>query len=193
MRLFIAIEPTAQVRQALADFRRPLVETHADVGWVSLENLHITLKFIGETDDSRMDEIGRRSDMAASEVPEFPVELRGLGRLPAKGPIRLLVAGVHSPDMRLIKIDRLLEEKLAGVGFPLDMKPFLGHLTLGRVRSNHGLNRLVRLMARHEDVFLGGWTVQRVALFSSTLDPRGSIYKRLHEGRLAVPPSVAKI
>jgi RNA 2',3'-cyclic 3'-phosphodiesterase len=188
MRLFVAIDVTAELRAKLAAVQRKFAETRADVRWVAPENLHITVKFLGEVDDARLAEILGRVVKAASEVPVFPLELEGVGRFPEKGPVRVIMTRVLSVDQRLTRLHRLIDSALGGIGLPMDTRVLVPHLTLGRVSSNHGLNRLLRLLEKHDLDFFGSFDVGNVVLYQSLLGAgeNGSVqYVPVGRGSLA--------
>jgi 2'-5' RNA ligase len=190
MRLFIAIDPPPEVTDKIRVIQETLEHTKADVNWVSPDNYHITIKFIGETDESFLPEIRSRLTRAAGEVPQFDLEVEGISRLPEKGPARVIVSRILSPDNRLTKLHRLIDSGLGGIGLPMDTRVLLPHLTLGRVRSNRGLNRLLRLIEKHDLDFFGKFPTTAATLYASTLSPKGSVYKPLHTANLMVPTTV---
>src|SRR3954467_12553999 len=98
MGLFIAIDPPPEIAGKLAEMQQVLEHTKADVGWVARENYHITVKFLGETQESLVPEIATRLTNAAAQVPQFEVEVEGISRLPERGPARVIVSRVISPD-----------------------------------------------------------------------------------------------
>jgi RNA 2',3'-cyclic 3'-phosphodiesterase len=187
MRLFVAIDVPPELREKLADPQRTLAETKADVRWVAPQNLHITVKFIGEVEEARAGEVLERVVKAAAQVPVFPLELEGLGRLPEKGPVRVIMTRVLSVDQRITKLHRLVDSGVGSMGLPMDTRPLLPHLTLGRVSSNHGLNRLLRLLEKHDLDFFGTFNVENVVLFQSLLGAgdHGSV-KYVPVGRAAL-------
>jgi len=169
MRLFVAIDVAAELRDKLAAAQQKLAGTKSDVRWVAAENLHITIKFIGDVDDGRVGEVLERITKAAAQVPVFPLELEGIGRLPEKGPVRVITTRVLSVDQRITKLHRLVDSAVGGMGLPLDTRVYVPHLTLGRVSSNHGLNRLLRLVEKHDLDFFGSFDVASVVLYQSLL------------------------
>jgi RNA 2',3'-cyclic 3'-phosphodiesterase len=169
MRLFVAIDVAPELRQKLAEVRCKLEETKADVRWVAAENFHITVKFIGEVEEARAGELLDRVTKAASQVPAFPLELEGVGRLPEKGPVRVIMTRVLSVDQRITKLHRLVDSAVGGMGLPMDTRVLRPHLTLGRVSSNHGLNRLLRLLEKHDLDYFGSFEVENVVLYQSHL------------------------
>jgi 2'-5' RNA ligase len=169
MRLFVSIPLSTDLREILEAAVRPLAETRADIRWVPAENLHITLKFIGEVEEACLPELLARITRAASEVPVFPLEIEGVEKMPEKGPVRIIKARVISPDQRIAKLHRLIDSACGGMGLPLDTRVYVPHLTLGRVSSNHGLNRLLRRLERHHEDHFGTLSVEQVTLCHSLL------------------------
>jgi 2'-5' RNA ligase len=186
MRLFFAIPVAGAARDALAALQAKLIETRAQVSWVSPAKFHLTVKFLGETDESFVPELAARLDRAAGQVPQFPIDLDGLSHFPERGPPRTIVAHAFSPDHRLTRLHRLIDSAVGGIGLPMDTRELTPHVTLGRVRSNHGVNRLIRLIDKHEADFLGTFTAEAVSLFLSTQTPEGTVHRALHTAALQV-------
>lgn len=187
MRLFFAIALPTPVADALASTVAKLAHTRADVKWVAASNFHITVKFLGETDEGLLPELSARLDRAAAQVNAFDLEIEGIDRLPERGPVRVIMSRVINPDNRLTKLHRLIDSAVGGIGLPMDMRALVPHVTLGRVSSNHGLNKLLRLVEKHDVDFFGKFTVSHVSLVASTLTPAGSVYRVVHTSELALP------
>jgi 2'-5' RNA ligase len=187
MRLFMAIDIPTEVTEKIVPLRKVLADTKADVAWVSPDNFHVTVKFLGEVDESLIPEITARMNRAAAEVPMFDLEVEGLDRLPEKGQTRVIISRILSPDQRLTKLHRLLDSAIGGMGLPMDTRVLVPHLTLGRVRSNHGINRLIRLLEKHDLDFFGAFPVPEVVLYHSAVTPTGSRYTVLHRAPLRPP------
>jgi 2'-5' RNA ligase len=188
MRLFFGIPLNHEVGESLAGLQARLAATRAEVRWSETSKYHLTVKFLGETDEKFLPELSSRLDRAAAQVPQFPIDIEGLGRLPEKGPARVIIAYAYSPDQRLTKLHRLIDSAAGGIGLPMDTRELLPHVTLGRVQSNHGLNRLLRIIEKHAGEFIGSFSVERVQLIASTLTPEASVYRVLHESPLAPAP-----
>ena len=185
MRLFIAIDIPPEITKKIIPLQKTLADTHADIAWVYPANYHITVKFLGETDDAFLPEITARMSRAAAEVPAFPLEVEGLDKLPEKGPARVIISRILSPDHRMTKLHRLLDSAIGGMGLPMDTRVLVPHLTLGRVRSNHGINRLLRLVEKHDLDFFGAFPAATATLYASALTPQGSQYTALHRASMA--------
>ncbi|HMD53647.1 MAG TPA: RNA 2',3'-cyclic phosphodiesterase [Phycisphaerae bacterium] len=187
MRLFVAITLSETIRRQLAALQKRLEQAKVQVRWVKPEQYHITVKFIGEAADDQLAQITTRLDAAAAQTQAFKLDITGLDRIESRGKVRVITAEINSPDQRLTRLHRLVDQNLAGMGFDLDMRELLPHITLGRVQSNHGLNRLLRRLehfAPENSEPIGGWEVVDVHLFQSTLTPEGSEYKILHTAKL---------
>jgi 2'-5' RNA ligase len=184
MRLFMAINIPPEITDKITPLQKILADTKADIAWVSPANYHITVKFLGETDESLLPEITARMNRAAAEVPAFPLEAEGLDKLPEKGPTRVIISRILSPEQRLTKLHRLLDSAIGGMGLPMDTRVLVPHLTLGRVRSNHGINRLLRLLEKHDLDFFGAFPVPEVVLYRSLLGDGPAKYEPLHRARL---------
>jgi 2'-5' RNA ligase len=169
MRLFAAINLPAELREKLAAAQKKLAETKADVRWVARENLHVTVKFFGEVDAARVGELAERVVKAAASVPAFPLEIEGINRLPERGPARVIVSRIVSPDQRITRLHKRVDSAAGGIGLPMDTRVLVPHLTLGRVSSNHGLNRLLRLIEKHDLDFFGSFEVKELTLYQSVL------------------------
>ena len=176
--------PSPAPRDALAALQAKLIETRGDVSWTAPQKIHLTIKFLGETAETFLPELSARLTRAAAQVPQFPIDLDGLTRFPERGPPRTLVAHAFSPDHRLIRLHRLIDSAVGGIGLPMDTRELSPHVTLGRVRSNHGVNRLLRLLDKHEADFIGTFTAETVTLFQSIPTPEGTAHKPLHSAPL---------
>jgi len=184
MRLFMAIDVAPEVAEKVVAIQRVLADTKADVGWVDSRNYHVTVKFLGEVDEALVGEVARRMERAASEVPAFEVEVEGVDRFPEKGPAKVIISRILSPDQRMTKLHRLIDSGIGGIGLPMDTRLLVPHLTLGRVRSNHGMNRLLRMVEKHDLDFFGSFVVGEVVLCESVLGEGAPKYRVLHRAGL---------
>lgn len=184
MRLFIAVDIAEAVRAAVAGQMVRLREANCDVGWVKPENFHLTLKFLGETPDERLDDIRTALDRVSLPRAAFEVELRGMGCFPERGAPRVVWAGVGDGEDALVAVARDVEGAMEGLGFPRERREFAAHLTIGRVRSPHGAERLRRLLEGEADTGFGRCVVEQIRLYKSILASGGSIYEMMHVAKL---------
>jgi len=138
MRLFIAIELSEGVRAALVRVRDELktkwVSEREGVSWVKAENLHITMKFLGQVQETRVKDV---CDALGSLGSGGAVELAGakILCLPPRGPVRVIAAGLEGELERLSIVQREIEERCAELGFQKEGRRFLPHVTLARVKG----------------------------------------------------------
>ena len=147
------------------------------MAWTAADNLHVTLKFLGNVDESRIHEIGAALRSAVT-VPAFEVGIRGLGAFPTATRARVLWAGApgSAPFTRLAgEVDRALE----ALGFPPEGRPFTAHVTLGRVRAPRSNDSLAAALESSATKDFGTIRVDRVSLMRSDLSPRGARYTEL--------------
>jgi 2'-5' RNA ligase len=191
MRLFIAIDPPPEVRDKLAAMQKVLAHTKAAVRWVDPSDYHVTIKFLGETDEGFLPRLKERLTNAAAQVPQFDLEVEGVDRFPARGQARVIISRIHSPDQRITKLHRLVDSGIGGLGLPLDTRVLVPHLTLGRVQSNHGLNRLLRLIEKHDLDFFGSFPAAHATLYQSLPREGGMEHIALHTAAMVAAPVTA--
>jgi 2'-5' RNA ligase len=162
-RLFIAIELPGNVRQRLKDhidhLRHALPDARAS--WSREENLHLTLKFLGDTPVSQIDTLSHAAKRAASGALPFEIILKGCGAFPPHGQPRVLWIGIEDISGELIKLQQALEGECAEAGFAREARPFHPHLTIARLRKPHGSRELAAL---HEKMGFKTETVAASAL-----------------------------
>lgn len=177
MRLFVALDVPSQVREALAELSARLKKTCSSARWVRLENVHITLKFIGEISLETVEKIRE----ALGSLPEFaPILLRfaGLGFFPSARRPRVFWAGVE-PSPELAALAGTIEAKLEPLGIPAEKREFHPHLTLARFEATQGTQALVAAVEALEAPQFGSETFHEFHLYRSVLKRSGAEYTRL--------------
>lgn len=186
MRTFIAIDIDPAIKATLADFIRRLRRINAkDVSWSGPESFHLTLKFLGELDEPKLEAVQEALAGRLAGAKAFPLVLKGTGYFPQSPRfIRVLWAGVYEQPS-LMALQRDVEFAMTGLGFPPESPSFHPHLTLGRVRSPLRLRELLDELERYKHSDFGQMTASRVTLFQSQLRPSGAVYSSLREFPLA--------
>ncbi|PIP20527.1 MAG: RNA 2',3'-cyclic phosphodiesterase [Candidatus Omnitrophica bacterium CG23_combo_of_CG06-09_8_20_14_all_40_11] len=189
MRTFIAIELPKEIKDSLSRLQEQLKATHADVKWVAPENIHLTLKFLGEIDDKKLEKIVKIIFDTAREKSKFQLRISSLGAFPKIDFPRIIWVGVDIGDKETRGIAEELEQNLAKIGIPKEDRPFSSHITIGRIRSSLNRERLVQDLKNKAE--LGGQNLDfyatSITLFKSTLTPKGPIYEILKETNLKKP------
>lgn len=185
MRLFVAVHLPQEIREGLAAVQERLRRAQADVSWVKPANVHITLKFLGETEPKRLERIGPVLAEAARSMAPFWLTVAGVGTFGGRIP-RVVWAGVREGAAPLEALAGAVENGLARVGFPKERRGFTAHFTLGRVRSPRNAEVLLAAIRDEPTEPLGVVSVEQFVLMQSRLDPGGSIYTALERFPLEV-------
>jgi len=184
VRLFIAVDiDDPVIAGKLASMRDSLKATGAPMKPVETENLHITLRFIGEVSESMIQEIAREA-LDPIDMDAFEARLAGLGGFPNPYRPRVVWVGVQEGAEKLAELHRVIERGLRRIGLRPEKEEFHPHVTLARIKGTRNLERLVKQMITYRDYEFGWITVDRVRLKKSTLTRRGPIYETLYEKRL---------
>ncbi|MBI3615216.1 MAG: RNA 2',3'-cyclic phosphodiesterase [Candidatus Omnitrophica bacterium] len=197
IRAFIAVELPEALRQEVAAFQSELKSSGADVKWVELENLHLTLKFLGNIEEAQVPVLKEALAAPARGFPSFTFHLEGIGAFPRTTSPRVVWVGVSEGKEKLVELAKTVERTCSGLGFPAEERPFSAHLTIGRVRSQERLaaaggsrtrrfSALASLIKRLQVAESLGKTPasgEKIVLFQSVLSPKGPLYTPLAEIR----------
>jgi len=168
----------------IEEVQRDLKTSYADVKWVHPEKIHLTLKFFGNIEDSRVDPILKSIGGPVQRTSPFSMKVQGVGAFPHSKNPRVIWMGLMDGKEVLATFQKELEGTLAKIGFEPEGRPFQPHLTLGRVRTSRGKDDLIGKMEKHREEEFGGVEVEEVILFKSELKPTGPIYTPLRKLKL---------
>lgn len=180
MRLFFAVFPPPEVQSAAHRATESLRGRGDSVAWVRAENLHLTMRFLGECSEEEARRAGDAAREAAARAPAFSAALGGAGAFPDARRARVLWLAMSAGEPEVTALATALEEALEAHGFPREVRRFAAHLTLGRMRNGEA-DWGARLAAVSVDPT--PWRVTELRLVRSTLSPSGSRYETV----LAVP------
>ncbi|MCS6926323.1 MAG: RNA 2',3'-cyclic phosphodiesterase [Candidatus Binatia bacterium] len=177
IRAFIAINLAAPVIEEIAKVQSALQEAKGDIRWTRADNLHLTLKFLGDIARQQVEPIVHALHQALASHPPLRLSAQGLGAFPNLRKPRVLWAGIDGEGLMALR--EAVDTALMALDFPPEEREFTPHLTLGRVRSLRGWERVLAVMKRHEQAYFGESTVDHVTLYQSTLRPEGAVYSAL--------------
>jgi len=147
----------------------------AEVGWVAIPSIHLTLKFLGEVDPEIIPKLAEFLEAASEPEHGFELRLRGLGCFPnQKGP-RVIWCGIEGDADALLKLQLKVERACNEFGFPPEDRSFKPHLTLGRVKGKRNLQPLIDYIKIGSDLE-SSFRVGHYNIYRSTLKPQGAIY-----------------
>lgn len=184
IRTFIAVEiKNRDTLKKLIEARDQLVTTGADLKPVEDENIHLTVRFIGEIPAGLVrvlcDEISK------VEFQRFQMHVKGLGAFPSPARPRVVWAGVAEGGDQLRRLHEIVESIARRLGIPPDREEFVPHITLARVKGFRGVEKLTRLLAVLQDTDFGVTEVDEVVVKKSVLTPRGPVYTNLCSKRFS--------
>ena len=183
MRLFVGIELDDRVRSAAAEIAGSLARDlarHVEARWIASANLHITLWFLGEVEESRVEAVTRALDAPFRERA-FDLEISGAGVFPPSGPPRVLWLGVTAGADSLVRLNEQLGTRLPPLGFEPERRTYSAHLTIARIKdlARGTSSRDIREAVRKETARAGRCRIGAVTLFRSRLSPKGASYEAL--------------
>ena len=183
IRSFIALDCNSNhILSNIADIQRTIISTNADVKCVEPENIHITLKFLGDISETQVEEV-KKIIMETSFNP-FKIGFQGIGVFPKINRPRTIWVGIHQGMQELSEIFKKLEKQLTQIGFQADKRRFNPHLTVCRVRSGRNRAQLIDTLLELRNIQVGELHADHITLKKSVLTPRGPIYSSLAKSKL---------
>lgn len=189
MRLFVALEPNSRTVTALTELVRRLAPM-APMRWVHPSNMHVSLKYIGEWDERRLDEVIETLDRV--RVPmRVTVRLAGLGFFPhGLSPRVFWVIAENSTALR--QLASSVDTRLAALGIAPEVRPYVPHLTLGRLRAECNLTEMHEAIEELPTRDFGSFPVESFALYGSMLTRSGPVYRKIEEFQYHAPTAVVR-
>lgn len=184
LRTFIAIEIPESIRQKIAEVQEHLKKFNERVRWTKPGNIHLTLKFLGEVDKSRIDSIGAALEKASDEFSPIPCSVKNVGAFPNLRQPRILWVGLENPGNELTSLAQKIDAELNNLGFSKEKRKFNAHLTFGRIKSqvSDKFSDAIKNAKFDEEEI----RVEKVILMKSDLKPAGAIYTPLKKIKLAI-------
>lgn len=183
LRAFIAVEIPSSLQNTIHESIASLHKSLGDdlIRWVPIQNIHLTLKFLGDVSSSNLDLIKQMLTAEAAQHSCFEMQIETIGSFPNPRRPRVIWVGLHAPAA-LESLQRGIESASARLGYASDEKSFSPHLTIGRVKQNLSALEIQRVRIALEETrisFLGVVHVDAAHLFKSDLQPSGSVYTKL--------------
>jgi 2'-5' RNA ligase len=188
-RLFVAVPIPGEVKEnlrALQDALRPLLR---NVRWVKDDGIHVTLQFLGGTDEALVPDIEENLSEVSANLGKFEAACAGLGVFPRVKGARVVWAGVEGDVEAFEALQRGVGKALRKVGFKPERRRFTPHVTLGRVRGGERPDFLQKALDEHQGEKLGGFRVESFILYESILRPEGAEYRVVREFLLGMADS----
>lgn len=173
------MEANEEIRSSLVNVQKELEQTGADLKIVKPENIHLTLKFLGDISENQVDLVKEALQNATEAVDPFQVQVKGLGVFPEPSFIRVIWAGVTEGEEQLKSIRKDLDQSLSKISQSSDNKEYIPHYTIARVKSGKAKDKLNSIIENKSDVEWGSIEADKVELKKSELTSEGPIYSTL--------------
>src|SRR2546423_991483 len=180
MRIFIALDIPKEIRDRLSEYAERMRPLAPEARWARIEGLHVTLKFIGEVSDARVQEV--KAALAQVKAKPFEVEFKDVGFFPSHASGRVFWAGVHASEA-LPQLASNIEDALEKLGIPKEKRPYQPHLTLAKAGEGPGAKYRFNVLRQKLDPKappqFGTMTAKEFYLYRSEIMRGGARYTKL--------------
>ena len=180
MRIFIGLDIPDEIRSRIGNYMQSVRELAPDARWVRIESLHVTLKFVGEAAESRVQAV--QEILRQIKVPPFDIEFKNVGFFPTSRSARVFWIGIHASEA-LPHLAATIEQELEQLGIAKEEKPYKPHLTLARAPMGKGAGRCFQRLQQQLEpdgpLQFGTMTAQEFFLYRSQLLRGGARYTKL--------------
>ena len=183
IRLFVAVSISDQSRNAVSNLIQNFKSVSPGVRWVKPENLHLTLKFLGNVEESKLSSLKNALDSSVSDLRLFQFDLTNLGCFPNIKRPRVLWIGIEDESKQIVRLHENIEEQFFKVDFPKEKRRLQPHLTVARVKDSRNSNSV---LSEFQNYNFGRHTIEvaDVLLMKSDLRQSGAIYTCLHKAKI---------
>ena len=183
-RTFIAVEVGSPAREVMLRLLKQLSSELTGVRWTQPDQLHLTLKFLGDIDNRDLPEACNQMRAACEGVEAFTVSLVGLGAFPKNKPPRVLWSGIEQGAEQLALLHQRLDSSLVGVGAPADGRGYTPHLTLGRINRNAEQEQIAKRLTQDSATQFAQFDVSELLLIASVRERNRMIYETIDTASL---------
>jgi RNA 2',3'-cyclic 3'-phosphodiesterase len=179
LRTFIALDLDEHILDGLVRAQQQLADPADKVKWVERANLHVTLKFLGDVAEDRINDVCTLVRRAAAEVNAFDYDVRGLSVTPSHGPLRMVWGDIDDPSGLMAVLHDQLDSALAGLGFKEENRQFRPHITVARIKHVQNAAAFRAAVRAFADAQFGVAHGDEVVAYTSTLTDEGPVYAPL--------------
>ncbi len=181
IRSFIAVEIDQSNKQELSTLISHLKKSDADVKWANENQMHLTLKFLGTVDETKLQKISDILKRIANDFSAFNIQFSKIGAFPNINRPRVIWMGISKGSNHLKLLNNKIESEFEKIGFGKEKREYNAHLTFGRVKSSKNIPGLKKIIDETTIQFHDEIRIDKIILFQSTLRPKGAIYTPLVE------------
>ena len=180
IRSFIAIEIDENLKDKFLEIQQELLKIDFGFKLVAKENLHLTLKFLGNVKHEKLEKVKENLKEIFSDEKSFDISFSGIGCFPNLNNPKVIWIGVADGKENLVKCANKIEDKMARIGFKKEHE-FSPHLTISRVRAAKDKHKFQDLVKKYSNINFGKSRTNKINLMKSTLTPKAPIYEVLEE------------
>lgn len=180
-RIFIAVPLDPALAGAVVELERRITAAGGPARWIRVEQLHFTVRFLGEITPVQVALVRRATRTVAAAASPFPLTLQGIGAFPSLHRPQVIWVGVREGAEGLARLSRALDDALAPHHFPREDRPYVAHLTLTRVRDRRQWGDVVRALSAFRETPVGTQVADRLAVMESHLGRGGARYTVVEE------------
>jgi 2'-5' RNA ligase len=193
VRTFIAVGLIQSIRDRCVSMQETLARIGTDVKWVEVENMHVTLLFLGEVDERVMPDVCREVAVCCEQYEGFTLGVETLGCFPNPRRPKIVWVGIGEGRDELVALHDALEPPLLELGcYRREDRPYSPHVTLGRVQGDNNTDKLAAELVKRASWKAGETEIREVLVMSSELTPKGPTYAVLGRGKLRNPSKKRK-
>jgi 2'-5' RNA ligase len=184
IRTFIAAELPGKIISSISRVQENIRSYGFKIRWVRPENIHLTLKFLGNVKKADIEKVGEVIFESVQGYSPITLRAKGIGTFPGIKRPRVIWVGISGQLDLIIGLHKTLDEKLETIGFPRENRSFKGHLTLGRIKAKIDPKRFGDALIEFVGFESESFVADRIILFKSELKPTGAVYTKLVEASL---------
>lgn len=178
-RTFLAIKLPEDIIESIRRIQKKIMANNLNIKFVKPENIHLTLKFLGDTPISDIEEINRSMKNAASDFSPFLLAAKGIGVFPDLHRPRVIWIGISQETDSLVLLQKKLDKELEKIGFNREKRTFKGHLTIGRIKGKIDKKLFNEILHQYQTFCSKTFSADKIYLFQSLLKPSGPVYAKL--------------
>ncbi len=183
MRCFLGVELTEEVKEKISPVLKDMEGIDGDIKTVDQENLHITVKFLGDIEESDIQRINP-IEKITTDLDPFEVKMGGMRTFPSQDYIKVVWIDLKKGNEKFVELISRIENKLHEHGFSKDKNEPMPHATVARVKSGRNKEKIKSIIEKWKNSTFGDMVVDKVTLFQSELTPEGPVYERIKNYRL---------
>jgi len=184
IRTFVAIEIPVDIRDQIANLQFDLKGLGGRITWVKPENMHLTLKFLGDTDENLIENISDKLAQVVVSHNQFEIKVRGIGAFPNFKKPKVFWIGTEDEKSALVELANKIDKQVSQFGYEREKRRFSAHLTIGRVRDHKGIEPVIEKLKKAENFYPGKFEVKALLFIKSELTRQGPIYTVLKKTKL---------